>query len=215
MRPISRRAVLRGFGSVAIALPLLEAMGCANTPSSDAQPSSRRAALTGATKRFVGISIPNGVVPATWFPTGSGKSFTLPKTFETDPDFKMPNLGEYKSDLILFKGLENTAGTRPDTLDGVAHVGLIGFRMVGLGFGYGPPVPYLGTFWETNVRLYSVDDAGRPAYGDAVGQQPVGWSCPRRRGTAPLPRWTGRVPHAGSRTGVRSRATPTPDAAAR
>ncbi|WP_405096905.1 YqjF family protein [Micromonospora sp. NBC_01412] len=55
------------------------------------------------------------------------------------------------------------AGTRPDTLDGVAHVGLVGFRMVGLGLGRGPGVPYLGTFWETNVRLYSVDDTGRRA----------------------------------------------------
>ncbi|MFC8298089.1 YqjF family protein [Micromonospora orduensis] len=55
------------------------------------------------------------------------------------------------------------AGTRPDTLDGVSHVGLIGFRMVGLGLGRGPGVPYLGTFWETNVRLYSVDDTGRRA----------------------------------------------------
>ncbi|WP_433350084.1 YqjF family protein [Micromonospora sp. CA-111912] len=55
------------------------------------------------------------------------------------------------------------AGTRPDTLGGVAHVGLIGFRMVGLGLGRGPGVPYLGTFWETNVRLYSVDDTGRRA----------------------------------------------------
>ncbi|MBO4206249.1 YqjF family protein [Micromonospora echinofusca] len=55
------------------------------------------------------------------------------------------------------------AGTRPDTLDGVTYVGLIGFRMVGLGLGRGPGVPYLGTFWETNVRLYSVDDTGRRA----------------------------------------------------
>ncbi|MEH1014391.1 DUF2071 domain-containing protein [Micromonospora sp. CPCC 206060] len=55
------------------------------------------------------------------------------------------------------------AGTRPDTLDGITYVGLIGFRMVGLGLGWGPGVPYLGTFWETNVRLYSVDDTGRRA----------------------------------------------------
>ncbi|WP_431930943.1 YqjF family protein [Micromonospora sp. RP3T] len=55
------------------------------------------------------------------------------------------------------------AGTRPDTLDGLSYVGLIGFRMVGLGFGRGPGVPYFGTFWETNVRLYSVDGAGRRA----------------------------------------------------
>lgn len=52
-------------------------------------------------------------------------------------------------------------GTRPDTFDGTSYVGLIGFRMVGVGFGPGPGIPYLGTFCETNVRLYSVDDAGR------------------------------------------------------
>lgn len=54
-------------------------------------------------------------------------------------------------------------GTRPDTLDGLTYVGLIGFRMVGLGLERGPGVPYFGSFWETNVRLYSVDDTGRRA----------------------------------------------------
>ena len=55
------------------------------------------------------------------------------------------------------------AGTSPDTLDGVTYVGLIGFRMVGLGLLRGPGIPYLGTFCETNVRLYSVDGQGRRA----------------------------------------------------
>jgi uncharacterized protein YqjF (DUF2071 family) len=54
-------------------------------------------------------------------------------------------------------------GTVPDTLDGVTYVGLIGFRMVGLGAGRGPGIPCLGTFCETNVRLYSVDGQGRRA----------------------------------------------------
>lgn len=53
------------------------------------------------------------------------------------------------------------AGTRPDTMDGTSYVGLVPFRMVGVGPGRGPGVPYLGTFCETNVRLYSVDRAGR------------------------------------------------------
>jgi hypothetical protein len=52
-------------------------------------------------------------------------------------------------------------GVRPDVIDGVSYVGLIGFRMAGLGFGRGPGIPYLGTFSEINVRLYSVDDRGR------------------------------------------------------
>ncbi|WP_019136225.1 YqjF family protein [Cellulomonas massiliensis] len=53
--------------------------------------------------------------------------------------------------------------TRPDTLDGATYVGLVAFRLVGTGLPRGPRVPYLGTFLETNVRLYSVDDDGRRA----------------------------------------------------
>lgn len=52
-------------------------------------------------------------------------------------------------------------GTRPDVLDGATYVGLIPFQMHRAGLGRGPAVPYLGWFAETNVRLYSVDDAGR------------------------------------------------------
>jgi uncharacterized protein YqjF (DUF2071 family) len=53
------------------------------------------------------------------------------------------------------------AGTRPDLYDGSTWVGLIPFRMRGAGFGEGRPLPYLGSFAETNVRLYSVDSHGR------------------------------------------------------
>jgi len=53
------------------------------------------------------------------------------------------------------------AGVRPDVHDGSTYVGLIGFRMVALGLLAGPGLPYLGTFCETNVRLYSVDGEGR------------------------------------------------------
>jgi hypothetical protein len=52
-------------------------------------------------------------------------------------------------------------GVRPDTLDGFTYVGLIPFRMVGAGIARGRGVPWLGSFLETNVRLYSVDDTGR------------------------------------------------------
>jgi len=54
-------------------------------------------------------------------------------------------------------------GTTPDLLDGVTYVGLIAFRMEGFGFLRTPGVPYLGTFCETNVRLYSVDERGHRA----------------------------------------------------
>lgn len=52
-------------------------------------------------------------------------------------------------------------GVRPDVVDGVTHVGLIPFSMRGARLGSRLPVPYLGTFAETNVRLYGVDEAGR------------------------------------------------------
>ncbi|BCJ33447.1 hypothetical protein Athai_09500 [Actinocatenispora thailandica] len=52
------------------------------------------------------------------------------------------------------------AGLRPDLHEGRTYLGLVAFRMVRVG----PPrlpVPYLGTFAETNVRVYSVDGRGR------------------------------------------------------
>jgi uncharacterized protein YqjF (DUF2071 family) len=51
-------------------------------------------------------------------------------------------------------------GTRPDVFEGRTYVGLVPFRMVGVTVGR-VPVPYFGSFLETNVRLYSVDDRGR------------------------------------------------------
>jgi uncharacterized protein YqjF (DUF2071 family) len=52
-------------------------------------------------------------------------------------------------------------GARPDVLDGRTYVGLVPFRMVDAGVARGRGVPWAGTFLETNVRLYSVDDTGR------------------------------------------------------
>ncbi|MEI7755450.1 MAG: DUF2071 domain-containing protein [Actinomycetota bacterium] len=48
------------------------------------------------------------------------------------------------------------AGLEVDTFDGVAWVGLIPFSMKGVGVPGLPPVPYLGSFPEINVRTYVV-----------------------------------------------------------
>ena len=54
------------------------------------------------------------------------------------------------------------AGTRPDVFaDGETYVALVPFVMSDIRLGTSPPVPYFGSFLETNIRLYSVDDAGR------------------------------------------------------
>ena len=52
------------------------------------------------------------------------------------------------------------AGTRPDQFGGTSYVGLIAFRMHRIGWLGLPGLPYLGSFPETNVRLYSVDRDG-------------------------------------------------------
>jgi uncharacterized protein YqjF (DUF2071 family) len=52
-------------------------------------------------------------------------------------------------------------GVRPDTFDGHTYVGLIPFRMLDCAVGLAPPIPFFGSFLETNVRLYSVDARGR------------------------------------------------------
>jgi uncharacterized protein YqjF (DUF2071 family) len=52
-------------------------------------------------------------------------------------------------------------GVRPDVLGGATQVGLVAFRMRDVGIGRSPAVPYFGSFAETNVRLYTVDEAGR------------------------------------------------------
>jgi uncharacterized protein YqjF (DUF2071 family) len=52
-------------------------------------------------------------------------------------------------------------GVRPDVLDGQTFIGLVPFVMRRAGPGARLAVPYFGDFCETNVRLYSVDDADR------------------------------------------------------
>jgi uncharacterized protein YqjF (DUF2071 family) len=52
-------------------------------------------------------------------------------------------------------------GTRPDLFDGTSYAGLIAFRMYRVGWFGLPGLPYLGSFPETNVRLYSVGPDGR------------------------------------------------------
>jgi len=53
-------------------------------------------------------------------------------------------------------------GARPDVFaDGMTYVGLIPFTMRRTTLGASLPLPYFGTFHETNIRLYSTDDAGR------------------------------------------------------
>ncbi|WP_346619782.1 DUF2071 domain-containing protein [Blastococcus montanus] len=84
------------------------------------------------------------------------------------------------------------AGTRPDVVDGATYVGLIPFRMQRIGLLGTPGIPYLGSFAETNVRLYSVDAQGRRGV--------VFRSLDAERLVPVLAaRWAARLPYAWSR----------------
>ena len=53
-------------------------------------------------------------------------------------------------------------GTRPDVFaDGLTYAGLVPFTTRRTALGTALLLPYFGTFHETNIRLYSIDDAGR------------------------------------------------------
>ena len=54
-------------------------------------------------------------------------------------------------------------GVRPDEHDGSSWVGLIPFLLDRATLFGSPPVPYIGSFVEFNVRLYGVDAEGRRA----------------------------------------------------
>jgi uncharacterized protein YqjF (DUF2071 family) len=82
-------------------------------------------------------------------------------------------------------------GTRPDLLGDRTFVGVVWLEIARGRLPGTSPVPWLGTFGQVNVRLYSVDDRGRrgvvflalhadrlvPALaGRALGRLPYGWS---------------------------------------
>lgn len=54
-------------------------------------------------------------------------------------------------------------GIEPDVFDGSTWVGLIAFRLERARVRGLPPLPYVGTFTEVNVRLLTVDPDGRRA----------------------------------------------------
>lgn len=111
------------------------------------------------------------------------------------------------------------AGVRPDLYDGSAWVGLIPFRMVDAALGSGRPVPWLGTFLETNVRVYSVDEEGRRgvtfcsldtdralivAAARAVFGTPYRWAAMADQHDGPRHRYRTHRRVRGRRTGPRS-----------
>jgi uncharacterized protein YqjF (DUF2071 family) len=105
-------------------------------------------------------------------------------------------------------------GVQVDVHEGRTYVGLVPFRMVGVGLGRSRGVPFFGTFLETNVRLYSVDRTGRrgvvflsldtdraaavPAIRAAIGA-PYRWARMRFRRDGDLVTYDARLRRLGPR----------------
>ncbi|WP_437678357.1 DUF1552 domain-containing protein [Sorangium sp. So ce131] len=73
MKPfrLSRRAVLRGLGGAALALPFLEAMGCSKQSAPASEEMGRAAFGAEFPKRLVVLYTPNGTVPPDFWPSSS------------------------------------------------------------------------------------------------------------------------------------------------
>lgn len=88
MRHISRRALLRGFGT-AIALPMLDAM----TPAFAAPEPARR---------LLYIYVPNGIIMKQWTPEAEGCGFEFPRILKP--------LEEHRENLLVLSGLTQNTG---------------------------------------------------------------------------------------------------------
>jgi hypothetical protein len=91
VRALSRRALLRGAGGVAIALPFLDAMSTRQ----------RRARAAGVAKRFIVFFSANGTIMDRWAPTGADTSFTLA------PGSILAPLAAHRDRLLPLRGLAN------------------------------------------------------------------------------------------------------------
>jgi len=87
-KPISRRALLRGLGGAAVALPFLDAM----------RPRLARAQGGQPPKRFIVWYTPNGTVPANFWPTGGERDWALSPILQP--------LERHKADINVVGGVD-------------------------------------------------------------------------------------------------------------
>lgn len=88
IHPLSRRAVLRGLGGTAIALPLLDAM----------RGHSASAKGLEHPKRLIVMYTPNGTIPKNFWPEGNEDNFTLSPI--------LTPLEAHKQDLLVLRGID-------------------------------------------------------------------------------------------------------------
>lgn len=125
---INRRHFLRGAAGVAIALPLLEVMGCKSdavneAPADLAPPDLTPATVQGTAKRFFATFIPNGVLASQWFPpdAADGAAEKPLVAAELGPNLQPLADQDLLKEILLFRGLNYTAIQRG--MQGKVHHG--------------------------------------------------------------------------------------------
>lgn len=127
-RRLNRRALLRGAGGLAIALPWLEIMGA---------PRTANAGGTAVAKRFVSVYTPGGTVidngqgENRWRPTGSEADFQLSPI--------LAPLEAVKSKLLVMDGLQMASAAGEQHQGGII-AWLTGTGQVGNGYSAGPSI---------------------------------------------------------------------------
>jgi hypothetical protein len=101
---LPRRTFLRGLGST-IALPFLEAMVPALTPTARAQ-----GVLP---TRFAGIFVPHGAAPGYWVPESSARGFEFPYIWKP--------LEPFRDRVVLTSGLWSQSAENPPGITGADH----------------------------------------------------------------------------------------------
>src|SRR5260370_27563685 len=118
MKVLSRRALLRGSGGIAVALALL-----------DATLSPRRARAAGAMpKRFIVFFSGNGTIMQAWAPGGTDTAFTFSPI--------LAPLQNHRNQLLIMRGLNNEVGYT--TAGGNPHDMGMGTMLTGIGMKIGP-----------------------------------------------------------------------------
>jgi hypothetical protein len=151
---LNRRAVLRGAGSVAIALPWLEIM----------RPKRAQAASSPA-KSFVAVFTPGGTVLENWRPSGTEEMFTLgPILKPLDP---------VKRDIIALSGVDMKSARGEQNQSGLV-AWLTGTAQAGIGntgFATGPSIDQVLKGRLSSGPLQSLELAVRWGTGKSNGLQ--------------------------------------------
>ena len=91
-KQLSRRALLRGAGNIALAIPFLDAM------------SSAFAASTTAARRIGVVYVPNGIIMKQWMPATTGTDYEFTRILKP--------LERFRQDITLVSGLSNDAAKK-------------------------------------------------------------------------------------------------------